>query len=75
MRDDIIKIGHELATARTEAERDDVAICRVEQLYPLPTAQMWDVLQQCLFGAHSGHYPRKHGAMGRRWLGFGEQPL
>ena len=34
------KIGHELVTARAEAERDDVAICRVEQLYPFPKDQV-----------------------------------
>ena len=34
------KIGHELFTAREEAERDDVAICRVEQLYPFPKDQL-----------------------------------
>ena len=34
------KVGHELATARAEAERDDIAICRVEQLYPFPKDQV-----------------------------------
>ena len=30
------KVYYDLAAARTERERDDVAILRVEQLYPLP---------------------------------------
>ncbi|MEM9803283.1 MAG: multifunctional oxoglutarate decarboxylase/oxoglutarate dehydrogenase thiamine pyrophosphate-binding subunit/dihydrolipoyllysine-residue succinyltransferase subunit, partial [Planctomycetota bacterium] len=30
------KVGHELATAREEKELDNVAIARVEQLYPFP---------------------------------------
>jgi 2-oxoglutarate decarboxylase len=34
------KIYYDLAAARTEANRTDVAILRVEQLYPLPTEEI-----------------------------------
>jgi len=42
------KIVYELQHARDEAERSDVAIVRLEQLYPLPVARLTEVL---------GHYP------------------
>ena len=39
------KIYYELLAARTEAERKDVAIVRIEQLYPFPEKQLQEVLQ------------------------------
>ena len=38
------KIYYELKAARAEANRDDIAILRVEQLYPFPDKQLQDIL-------------------------------
>jgi 2-oxoglutarate dehydrogenase E1 component len=40
------KIYYELEAAREEAKRSDVAILRVEQLYPLPRAQLESLMGQ-----------------------------
>jgi 2-oxoglutarate dehydrogenase E1 component len=39
------KIYYELFQKRTELKREDVAILRLEQLYPLPTADLHQALQ------------------------------
>ena len=44
------KIYYELNQRRTELQRDDLAIVRLEQLYPLPNAE----LQQALAGYREG---------------------
>ncbi|MDA3963459.1 MAG: 2-oxoglutarate dehydrogenase E1 component [Planctomycetota bacterium] len=40
------KVYHDLATERTKRELDDVAIIRIEQLYPWPEQQLREVLSQ-----------------------------
>ena len=38
------KVYYELAAARAEREADDIAIVRIEQLYPLPEDELQEVL-------------------------------
>ncbi|MBC8066883.1 MAG: 2-oxoglutarate dehydrogenase E1 component [Deltaproteobacteria bacterium] len=38
------KVYYELLAARTERKRDDVALVRIEQLYPFPRAQLLEAL-------------------------------
>jgi 2-oxoglutarate dehydrogenase E1 component len=38
------KVYYDLLDARRNAELDDVAIVRLEQMYPFPEADLWDVL-------------------------------
>ncbi|MAM58392.1 MAG: 2-oxoglutarate dehydrogenase E1 component [Salinicola sp.] len=39
------KVYYDLATYRSENERDDTAIIRVEQLYPFPKDELWEALK------------------------------
>ncbi len=41
------KIFYALEKERDERDRDDVAIVRVEQLYPFPAAELAEVLRRC----------------------------
>ena len=41
------KVYYEIEKRRAELGREDVAIVRIEQLYPLPDAYWWAALDQC----------------------------
>ena len=46
------KLYYELEARRTELNRDDVAILRVEQLYPYPRAELESLLGECRDGTN-----------------------
>jgi 2-oxoglutarate dehydrogenase E1 component len=46
------KLYYELAARRDELKRDDVAILRVEQLYPYPRAELEALLKDCRDGTN-----------------------
>lgn len=70
------KIYYELAARRTEAKRDDVAILRVEQLYPLPTRELDATLQNVANGTQVIWVQEEPENMGAGWfmrLQYGEK--
>jgi 2-oxoglutarate dehydrogenase E1 component len=72
------KVYYDLANYRSELQRNDVAIIRIEQLYPFPRAALAEVLSQypekaLLFWVQEE--PRNMGAWGYLRTRFGERLL
>ncbi|MBL8880213.1 MAG: 2-oxoglutarate dehydrogenase E1 component [Phycisphaerales bacterium] len=70
------KLYYELVTAREAAKRDDVAIVRVEQLYPLPTRELDAALQSVADGTQVMWVQEEPENMGAGWfmrLQYGER--
>lgn len=69
------KIYYELAKRREESRRDDVAIVRVEELYPTPAEALWLALTSCRDGTPAlwvQEEPENMGAWHHMRLFFGQ---
>ncbi len=69
------KFYYDLLAKQEELERDDVALVRLEQLFPLPTAQMQEVLKKYKHAddiVWAQEEPRNMGAWGHLLMHFEE---
>ena len=69
------KFYYDLLAAKEEKQRDDVALVRVEQLFPLPTTQMRELLKKYTHAEDvvwAQEEPRNMGAWGHMLMHFDE---
>jgi 2-oxoglutarate dehydrogenase E1 component len=71
------KLYHELAAQRDALKRDDVAIVRIEQLYPFPATALEEALSKYTSASFFWvqEEPRNQGAWGFLRMRFGERLL